>query len=234
MNTVLVGEIACGLVMVSGQRGLELDPGQRARVAAQHSKACAWLESLEPRARLRFRTEHQHVVVGATGGDEDAPGRRGREAPAAPEDVWVVPALRALGHDGHDDYLEALRASTGCTQAFAIYVGKFRMAHFAYARDDRICLSWFCGGLGVQNMHALLVHETCHLFGAADEADGCRCPEKSGHLQVENGNCTHCNAHPQPCIMAGNSLDLCPWTRRQIGWDDAVFDACSAATKPGI
>lgn len=73
-----------------------------------------------------------------------------------------------------------------------------------------------------------IIHETCHVFGAADEYEGAPtcdsnedCGEAFGYLHVVNANCRSCIGNANvPCLM--HSLDeldaMCTFTRGQIGW----------------
>ena len=65
----------------------------------------------------------------------------------------------------------------GPDQGFVVTVAKLPMPHYAFTSGDDVMLSYFCGGLGIANMHALFIHEMCHVFGAADEVGECHCNE---------------------------------------------------------
>jgi hypothetical protein len=148
---------------------------------------------------------------------------------------WLNPAFNSIGLEDSSDYLKTLCRKHSSEQGFVVIVAKLPMPHYAFARDSEVTLSYACGRYGIGNMHALLIHEVCHVFGAADEAGECHCGELHGYLKVPHANCSLCNPHPEPCIMAANAVSLCSSTRRQIGWDQSLFpSATSFKAKPGM
>ena len=203
-NKVLTGNVAISVVGVSGKSHSILSEKAWALVTIQVKKALALITSAGP-DNLRFECNFNLCTVDETRSEVSR---------------WILPALKTLGFHSHNAYLTNQMLKSGCDQGFVVYISKFPMEHFAYQTNSRICLSYFSGGFGVANLHALLLHEICHVFGAADEVGACHCNEKFGVAQVENGNCHSCTPNPVPCIMAANSLDICLWTRRQIGWHE--------------
>jgi flagellar hook assembly protein FlgD len=73
----------------------------------------------------------------------------------------------------------------------------------------------------------VLAHESSHLFGAQDEYEGKSCDLSSGYLRAFNANSygasgdQHCHNHLD-CMMAVDwTWDLCPDSRKQVGWWDS-------------
>ena len=74
----------------------------------------------------------------------------------------------------------------------------------------------------IEDLNKVAAHETCHLFGAADEyADVPDCYELWGYLRERNGNAINCIEHQTPCLMdCVATLDLRPFTLAHLGWRD--------------
>ncbi|WP_417914740.1 hypothetical protein [Candidatus Electronema sp. JM] len=86
-------------------------------------------------------------------------------------------------------------------------------------------MSYANDGWGPDNINKVFAHESCHIFGAADEYGSCVCGSVSGHLSVPNSNCVNCfpPGAQIPCLMNANTLAMCEFSRRQIGWDASLF-----------
>ena len=218
-NKVLTGNVAISVVGVSGQSHSTLSEKAWALVIVQVQKALAIITSAGP-DNICFKCDFNLCTIDETRPEVTSFAARSIDEFDDLESRWVLPALETLGYHSHNAYLMDQMRKSGCDQGFVVYISKFPMEHFAYQTNSRICLSYFSGGFGVANLHALLLPEICHVFGAADEIGACHCHEKFGVAQIENGNCHSCATNPVPCIMAANSLDICSWTRRQIGWQD--------------
>ena len=218
-NKVLTGNVAISVVGVSGKSHCVLSEEAWALVTIQVKKALAIITSAGP-DNLRFKCNFNLCTVDETRSEVMSFAARSIDEIDDLESRWILPALKTLGFYSHNAYLMEQLLQSGCDQGFVVYISKFPMEHFAYQTNSRICLSYFSGGFGIANLHALLLHEICHVFGAADEVGACHCNEKFGVAQIKNGNCHSCSPNPVPCIMAANSLDICLWTRRQIGWQE--------------
>jgi hypothetical protein len=57
----------------------------------------------------------------------------------------------------------------------------------------------------------VFAHESCRIFGAADEYGTRVCGATSGHLAVSNSNCVSCfpPGTQLSCLMNANMLDMC-------------------------
>ena len=232
-NRYLIGDIAAGLILIDGPGGRQLQHAAQLAIVDQLNRALDFLTQAEPRAALRFRQIHRTCHLTNTDLVQSPSGDRHQSNDETLENIWLTPAMRQLGCVREQDYLSQVLEETQCRQGFLVLVNKFPLPHFAYSIGARVTLSYYAGGFGIANLHALLVHEICHVFGAADEAGECCCDRRFGHLNVVNGNCAVCNPNPQPCIMAGTDLALCTWTRRQIGWDDSLLRVGLEVGNPG-
>ena len=108
-----------------------------------------------------------------------------------------------------------------------------------YGGGPQVVITYYCSnspGMPPNTNELLTIpsHETCHVFGAADEyrnAGECDsaadCPRVYGYLRQPNDNCYYC-ASPQDttCLMSGMpyAFTICPSTGAQIGWKDTDGD----------
>jgi hypothetical protein len=218
---VLRGTVALGLVLVSGPRQLELSFEDKVHIVQQAMRGANFLVDSAARGALAFAYDIRDVVApvlpGPYAGAADPYERLERE--------WRDHALRHIlgaadAPDLHRRYMDQLRVDQGADWAYAAYVTRFPLEHFAYANGDKVVMHAETDGWNPSALHRLFAHETCHVFGAADEYGACDC-RRYGRHAVENHNCVRCT-HPswvqQPCLMKANTPQLCSWTRGQIGW----------------
>lgn len=220
-SAYLIGRVATTIVIVEGQAPpYSFTALERDTVVAEIQDGLGWLGSHEPAARVSWFYELHQVSL-----DLD-PAR----TPDLSEDTWRDAAVARLGYPASWDGLEKLvrdrRAALGTDWAFAIFVTRFPLWHFAYAFKPRVVMDYDLDNWGVDDMDRVVAHETAHIFGAADEyaESKCSCEERFGYLQVENGNCELCAAHHVPCIMSHNAWAICEYTRQQLGWRDSNGD----------
>ncbi|GAA0522711.1 hypothetical protein Ade02nite_82190 [Paractinoplanes deccanensis] len=137
------------------------------------------------------------------------------------EAPWRNAALTQLGHSGNRDgsrqFVRSLRQRLRTDWAYVAYFTKYPLHHFAYAGEERLVMEYDNDGWGTSQINRVFAHESCHIFGAADEYGGCGCGA-SGHHRIPNNNCRNCTSNQVPCLMDGNTLALCPWTKGQLGW----------------
>lgn len=115
--------------------------------------------------------------------------------------------------------------------AYVAYFTKYPLHHFAYAVSEKLCMEYANDNWGVDSINQVFAHETCHLFGAADEYGNCICGGSNGFLGIPNNNCVNCAGTHERCLMERNEFVMCQWTRGQIGWRDSLFPG-TAITPP--
>lgn len=220
-SAYLIGSVATIVITVEGTAPpYTLSSMERDTVVAEVQDGLGWLATQEPRARVSWFYDLHQVSL-----DLD-PAR----IPGFSEDTWRDAALASLGYPaswaGLERFVRDRRAALGTDWAYAIFVTRFPLWHFAYAYKPRVVLSYDLDGWGIDNMDRIVAHETGHIFGAADEyaESKCDCKERWGYLEVENGNCELCVPRQEPCIMSHNAWAMCTYTRGQLGWRDSNGD----------
>lgn len=217
----MIGSIAVGIVMVSGPKKLALSAANQRLVITEVQEALRFLASAEPRACIKFVYDVQHITVDAKPGNTND-----YETAEAP---WRNAALKQMGFaaslQGSMTYARNLQRKRKTQWAYVGYFTKYPLKHFAYAIAEKLVMSFDNDNWGPEQINKVFAHETCHIFGAADEYGNCTC-DGSGELNAPNKNCIHCagdgNPHV-PCLMDGNVLTLCAHSRKQIGWDVRLF-----------
>ncbi|WP_077490701.1 tectonin domain-containing protein [Sinomonas mesophila] len=192
---------------------LVVSGAERRQIVAEVLEGLAFLGTAGAAENVSFQLDLRFPTVDvATGTGHDY---EPMEAP------WRDAALTQLGfegsRDGSVDYVTSIRSALGATWAYVGYFTKYPTHHFAYAGRERIVMEYANDGWGPAEISRVFAHETCHIFGAADEYGGCSC-DASGHHGIPNLNCRNCTSAQVPCLMEANTLVLCPWSRGQVGW----------------
>jgi hypothetical protein len=222
----LIGSVAVGVVLVSRDTGAEvLTDAERIQIVQEVQEGLDWLARVEPRARVSFVYDIRPVTVTSTPGPYDGvvePYERF-------ERDWRDAALAAMGYGsgrpGYQQYANELRSNRHTDWAYVAFFTKYPLNHFAYAIFEKVVMSYANDGWGPDNINRVFAHESCHIFGAADEYGSCDCGGTSGHLAVPNSNCVNCfpPGAQIPCLMNANTLEMCGFSRGQIGWDERLF-----------
>lgn len=231
----LTGDIAIGLVLVDGPSGghAALSLIDHADIGLGVIHALEHLYRNAPRStKLVFVVEQKWVKL--TIDPATIPGVISHPTFQQQEDrekLWRDPALQALGYSagfaGVDAYRAALRSRAwpagAPQQAIIGFVTRYNTASNAYAAMGRwiVNLPQIDIYPGRNHIDRVFAHETCHLFGALDEYNGCNATLVSGPFGAFNGNCIHnplATLGQAPCLMAGTSDDLCAWSKAHVGW----------------
>ena len=216
----MTGSIAVGVVIVGGTgNGLGFTNAENQKVIQEVIEGLNFLANTEPRAKITFTYDIHLVTVSA------APGSIAEyESAEAP---WRNAALQNMGfsatRQGSLDYVNQLRQNKATNWAYVAYFTKYPLKHFAYAISEKTVMHYSNDGWGVDNINRVFAHESCHIFGAADEYGNCTCGGSHGHLGIPNNNCKNCAGNQETCLMSGNDLQLCSWSRKQIGWDESLY-----------
>jgi len=222
----MVGSVAVGIVLVSRDQGSEvLSSAEQTTIIQQVQRGLHWLATAEPRARLTFSYDIRPVTVTTNPGPDNT----------EPDDFekfekgWRDAALASLGYGagavGYRAYAQDIQRRFGTRWAYVAFFTKYQLKHFAYAIDEKVVMDYANDGWGPANIHRVFAHESCHIFGAADEYGSCVCGGSHGQLGVPNNNCVNCfpPGNQVACLMNANTLAMCEWSRRQIGWDDPLL-----------
>lgn len=196
-----------------------------------------WAENGGYMASLTFIYDIQHVST------RFEPINRTKDESA----LWINEIMQEFGYyKGEDytvnrEYVNDLRDKYRADWAFNLYMvpaindedgyfaGQTGIA-WAYLGGPYMVLSNKCNGWGFSQVWKVVAHETAHIFNALDEYKGSGTAfEKSGRLNVVNGNHEEAANPGEPCIMKASDLNICRFTRGQIGWVDedsnGVFDS---------
>jgi PLAT/LH2 domain len=234
------GEIAVGIVFVESSRagGPKFGNTERDEICQEILDGHSWLTSEHPEGNLSWVYDFQFINIDVADG-EDIPDNC--PSLSSLEPGWANPAMGQVSYGGNtysadtagrNAYREDMRQNNLAAHAIVIFVTPFANCWHAYAGGRRIVLAkrndW--GGWGRSSIARIAAHETCHLFGAADEyggTSGTPCPScdtTHGCDNIPNGNCEACAAPHQLCAMGANSLRLCAYTRGQLGWADLFVE----------
>jgi hypothetical protein len=216
----MIGSIAVGVIIVSGSTpDLSFSDIESQKVIQEVQEGLGFLANAEPRANVNFVYDIQLINVTVTPGSTS--NYESAEAP------WRNAALQQMGfsasRQGSIDYVQQLRRDKGTNWAYVAYFTKYPLHHFAYAVDEKVCMEYSNDGWGSDLINRVFAHESCHIFGAADEYGSCSCGGSHGYLGVPNNNCVNCTGTHISCLMERNELTMCQWTRGQIGWDDLLL-----------
>ena len=231
----MTGEMSVGLVFVESSRsgGPTFTSAERTDVCNEIITGFNWLAGEHPGANLTWVYDIQLISIDVADGTN-----------SSTEDYWRDPAMAEVAYDGHTyaaawssvaEYREDMRVNNRSDHAFVIFATPFGTEWHAYASGGRVTLArrnnW--GGWGRGTLDIITAHETCHLFGAADEYTGsgtpCNtCGSVHGCDSIPNGNCGACASPQESCAMDDNGHRLCSYTRGQIGWSDLFVELRTA------
>lgn len=234
----MIGSVAVGIVIVGGvDPSLKFSAAEQTKVVQEVQEGLSFLANAEPRANISFVYDIRFVEVNVPPvSTEDPTIPRGtNQAYERREAPWRNAALTKMGFAGNRqgsiDYVRQLRTQKATDWAYVAYFTKYPLHHFAYAVSEKLCMEYANDNWGVDSINQVFAHETCHLFGAADEYGNCICGGSNGFLGIPNNNCVNCAGTHERCLMERNELVMCQWTRGQIGWRDSLFPG-TAITPP--
>jgi hypothetical protein len=222
----LIGSVAVGVILVSRDEGDEnLSESEAVKVLQEVQEGLDWLVQAEPRARLSFVYDIHRLTVQT----EPGPYAAEVEPFERMESGWRDAALGAMGYKagraGYRKYVNDLRANKDTDWAYAAFFTKYPLNHFAYAAYEKIVMHYANDNWGPDEIGKVFAHETCHIFGAKDEYGNCSCGGAHGYLREPNDNCRRClpSGAQEQCLMNSNTLQMCRYSRRQLGWDTSLF-----------
>jgi hypothetical protein len=221
----LIGSVAVGFVIVSRDQGVEqFTQAETITTIAEVLEGLAFLAQEEPRAQVSFDVDIRLVTVNAQPGPDPSVTNPYEQFERGWRDAALADLGYTAGRAGSRAYAKHLQQNRNTAWSFVAYFTKYPLNHFAYAGQERLVMDYANDGWGPNRINQVFAHELCHVFGAADEYGGCKCGSRHGHLLAPNNNCTNCVETQVPCLMDGNVLSLCTWSRQQIGWDNEVLN----------
>lgn len=215
----MTGSVTVGLAIVSGPQGLAFSDEEKIIIVQQVMMGLQFLALSNPLANLTFNYSVRMVAITAA-------AQPSCDSTSC-ESVWRDPALTAMGYsvgsDGWHQFADAVKELNDSDWSYVAFFTKYRQCWYGYAGAGRICIAYNDEMLNPELLHAVFAHETCHIFGAADEYvdaanhTNCSC-DPSGGYGIPNNNCVNCTSDQLACLMNANSLAICRWTAGQIGW----------------
>lgn len=228
------GRNSVGIVFVESSRrdGPKFSSTRRAEIEAEIRSGLSFLVGEHPSGNLVWVYDVHRARIDVDN-DNNLDG-----SDTGYDGYWRNPAMGEIEFEGHtftantagiDAYRDAMRAHHGSQHATVFFVTAFGLSWHAYSSGNRFIAmgehgdDW--GGWGQDMINIISAHEMSHQFGAADEYSGSGTPCSScwgehGCDNIPNGNCESCGDPSLPCIMKNNELNICQYTRAQIGWSD--------------
>jgi hypothetical protein len=232
-SAYLIGSVAVGVIMVEGPTSdLQFTEEERTKVVAEVQEGLTWLGTRDARAGVSFVYDIRPPVRLDRAPNPALTGYEPLEA------HWRDPAMAKIGFapnfSGVREYVKAIRANNGTKWAYVAYFTKYPTQHFAYASKPRLVMQYANDGWGPDNIDRVFTHETGHIFGCPDEyaASGCSTTTKAGYLREINGNCQNGATAFTPCLMAGNTWEMCSYTPTHFGWRDTDGDGALDPVDP--
>ncbi|MFV8347954.1 hypothetical protein, partial [Flavobacterium sp. ZB4P13] len=215
----MTGSIALGLIIVSGTpSGLGFSDAENRLVVQEVMEGCQFLAIAGMQSNVSFVYNVHLLTI-------NVPPNAGCSSYESCESIMRDPALQQLGYSmgyaGCVDFVNDLKINNKTDWAYMSFITKYPLYHFAYAYGVNLYMEYSNDGWGPDKINQVFAHESCHIFGAADEygSSGCTCGV-SGINNVPNFNCDNCSSSfaKVPCLMKANTLTLCEWSRGQLGW----------------
>jgi hypothetical protein len=232
----LTDTVAVGVLIMDGPAEAQIQASEYLDITVGMLHAFDILyRNAPPSARLVFLAEQRRIALSVAPFVVPAPvpGQTSWDQLENRERVWRDPALQSIGllpgFAGVDQYRNQLIAKNWAVgppqKAIVAVVTKYNTGWFAYAANGRfvVQLPWATSQVGPDNVDRVMAHEASHLFGALDEYQPCSPATTSGPFAAPNGNCLVSPFLPHaPCLMGGESDDMCPWTKAHVGWQPFV------------
>jgi hypothetical protein len=215
----LTGSITVGLIVVMGPDALGFNSDEQDNAVVIAMMGLNFLANLQPAANITFVYSIRFVQINAIPTSDICTDKYRCEI------LWRDPVLKQLGYmeqqAGVVEMIKVLRTQNKTKWAFVAFISKYPTNDIAYAYHT---LGYFCMKYEIRTdlpnlLNSRFAHETCHLFGAQDEytSSGCNCNTTAGIDSVFNGNCAN-GVVAEPCLMNNTTLELCTFTRGQLGW----------------
>jgi hypothetical protein len=231
------GQNSVGLVFVESSREDGPTFGSNAIdiITSQIAQGLNFMASENVHGNLSWVCEPQQVSIDVGNGSTESS-----------EEYWWRPAMRAVRYHGNSysgdwpglaRYRADMRERNSSAHAIAIFVTPYlsNIRAFSNVGRGRVIIARLITSAQILDLHNLIAHEVCHLYGASDEYSvvnpgetGTPCTSCStqwGCDRVVNGNCEACARDIAACFMMSGSLGqmrMCSYTRKQVGWLPAL------------
>ena len=222
-NETMTGKIIVGIVIVSGPtvQNLNFSSVEQANTITQIMLGTRFLTLSAPAEfNLYFVYDSHYIIVDTLPSPVQCTNQNFQVCEAVFRDPALTQMGYQTGYQGCVDYVNHLSTFPNVNGAYVSFFTKYPLYHFAYQYGINLYMQYSNDGWGPNRINQVFAHESCHIFGAADEyaGSGCTCAP-SGKYQIANNNCDNCSYQPKvPCLMNANTLSICTWSQGQIGW----------------
>lgn len=230
-SSSMTGKIAVAVVVVSGpaSAGLEITKAEGDEILSKVIGGNLLLQSSCFEANMTFYPTYDLIPITALPAANPNCSASLANSRAC-EEVFRNPALKALNcaesYAGVEQLVQRIINLNSTNWGYVVFFSKYPTEGPAYAYGINIYMTY--PSSNPNSLDIVYAHETCHIFGAADEYDEtvngkrtvCKC-ENYGTYPTPNNNCAICPYTPKVgCLMweCFKSQNLCNWTRGQIGW----------------
>lgn len=222
LSARMTDDIALTVILIDGGAPAFQFSEQDEEVIAEATlKAAAFLYGQAPKKDITFASSLIRAQVSLDHQPEGV-------TPVALENMWRDEAMASLGYAGPSfpavtQLCKDVRDDTGSNWSYAAFFTKFKpRPHPAYAHMgfSHLVIGYSADML---NMERLLIHETCHIFGAPDEyASQCKGGGAWGYYGAPNSNCKGSPGDEgNGCIMRDSTWILCDATKAHVGFRGA-------------
>jgi hypothetical protein len=218
----LTGKIAVAAIIVSGPGDLAISDAEKIKIVSEVTAGLQfWTDVAPDSANLQFQLYDYFCPI-------DAKERKSCPSYSGCHNVFANPALEYLGYRtgraGRNQLARSIKDESNADGAYLSYFSKYKQKHFAYAYSKGpLYMQYNNDGWGSNQIDRVFAHETGHVFYARDEYGNCGCNDKEygeGACTARNGNCDECSGILTSCVMKSNTLNVCSYTKKHLGWCD--------------
>ena len=235
----LHGEISIGVVFVDSTPaiGRIVSQTNKNSLQLQVQQGLTWLATQHPSGNLSFNYDFQTVEI-------DVPNipNPSDTASSVADAYWRNPGIGAIDFNGltfsPDDaglaaYKQAMMQAHGSNDSVVYFITRYGSSWFGYSSGERFIVIAETSSNWAANpprKTSTFVQQLLRQFGAADEYGSAEnpcssCEEEFGCDHIPNGNCYTCAISYRGCVMQfGYLLDICEYTKGQIGWADIFVE----------
>jgi len=243
LSEYFIGNIAVGVIFPESIINSTEDwtEDEEINVISEVRNGLDWWISKEPLANITFTYDIHYKVPTIHEPINNPADFYGNSGQA----LWISDVMTHLNHTNLSDYYENvvdydnhIRNTLSTDWVFTILIidssndtdGRFADGYFAYASvgGPFFVMTYDNNGYSINNMDAVVAHETGHIFYANDQYLDAQspCTETSGYLNIENQNSQFNCLSNSPSIMRGaispfTSHSIDTYAKQQLGWKDS-------------